>query len=349
MGKQGMKRLYMSILMIVFLSACAPLAQGEINRTDLVLGTVCTVRIIDGGSNKTTEEIFKRLKKIEDTMSANKDGTEIAAINEAAGKRAVAVSSDSYFVISKALDYARLTQGAFDPSIGPLVKLWNIGSDGARIPQPQEILDARALIGYEKVKLDPVHKTVSLPVQGMKLDLGAIAKGYAADEISRILERHKVRAAVVDLGGNVLVFGKKKDSSPWRVGVQDPASDRGDYIGVVSGGAMTVVTSGIYERFFIEDGVRYHHLLDAKTGYPADNSLISVSIIAHNSIDADALSTSAFVLGLEKGMKLVESLPEISAIFIDKSQNVYVSSRARPIFTLTSKVYKISDLPSPAR
>jgi thiamine biosynthesis lipoprotein len=307
------------------------------------------VRLINGGSNKTAEEIFKRLKKIEDTMSANKEGTEIAAINDASGGEAIPVSSDTFYVISKALDFAKRTDGAFDPSIGPLVKLWNIGSDNARIPEQHEIQEARALIGYEKVELEPTRSTVRLPLQGMKLDLGAIAKGYAADEISKILERHRVKAAVVDLGGNVLVFGKKKDASPWRVGVQDPASDRGDYIGVVSGGAMTVVTSGIYERFFIEDGIRYHHLLDAKTGFPADNTLISVSIIARNSIDADALSTSVFVLGLEKGMRLVESLPDISAIFIDRSKNVYLSSRATSIFTLTSKVYKISELPFPVR
>lgn len=329
--------------MLLILSACAPQARGEINRSDLVLGTVCTLRLIDGGSSKTADEIFKRLKAIEDAMSANKDGTQIAEINAKAGKEAVKVGADTFYVIQKALEYARQTEGALDPSVGPLVKLWDIGGDKARIPAKSEISRVLPLIDYRKVEMNAATLTVRLPASEMRLDLGAIAKGYAADEIARILEKHKVKAAVVDLGGNVLVYGKKKDGTPWRVGVQDPSSDRGDYIGLVTGPAMTVVTSGIYERFFIEEGVRYHHLLDPKTGYPAKNNLTSVSIITASSIDADALSTSTFILGLEKGMKLVESNPEISAVFIDSEKRVYLSSRAKKIFTLTNKGYTLAE------
>lgn len=338
-----MRRITKFLSLLLVLTACAPEARGEISRSDLVLGTVCTVRLIDGGSNKTTEEIFKRLKAIEDSMSANKDGTQIAEINAQAGKTAVKVGADTFHVVQKALEYARRSEGALDPSIGPLVKLWDIGGDNARIPAKAEISQILPLIDYRKVEINPSALTVRLPAAGMKLDLGAIAKGYAADEIARILERHKVRAAVVDLGGNVLVYGKKKDGSPWRVGVQDPSSDRGDYIGLVTGPAMTVVTSGIYERFFIQDGVRYHHLLDPKTGYPARNDLTSVSIIAESSVDADALSTSTFILGLEKGMKLVESSPGVSAVFIDSENRVYLSSKAKKIFTLTNKAYKLAE------
>ncbi|TXT44615.1 MAG: thiamine biosynthesis lipoprotein [Spirochaetes bacterium] len=339
----SMRKISRLLVLLLVISACAPNARGEINRTDLVLGTVCTLRLVDGGSNRTADEIFKRLKAIEDTMSANKDGTQIAEINAHAGKDAVKIGADTMFVLQKALEYARKTEGALDPSIGPLVKLWNIGTDDARIPGKEEIRSTLSLIDYRKVQINPTALTVRLPLPGMKLDLGAIAKGYAADEIARILEKHRVRAAVVDLGGNVLVFGKKKDGSPWRVGVQDPSSDRGEYIGLVAGEAMTVVTSGIYERFFIEDGVRYHHLLDPKTGFPAKNNLVSVTIIASSSIDADALSTSAFILGLEKGMKLVEGIPDVGAVFIDLEKRVYLSSRAKKIFTLTNKGYTMAE------
>ncbi|MFA6366548.1 MAG: FAD:protein FMN transferase, partial [Candidatus Hydrogenedentales bacterium] len=155
--------------------------------------------------------------------------------------------------------------------------------------------------------------------------------------------KHKVKAAVVDLGGNVLVYGKKKDGSAWRVGVQDPRSDRGDYLGLVTGKAMTVVTSGIYERFFIEDGKRYHHILNPKTGFPVDNGLVSVSIITEKSIDADALSTSVFALGLEKGMALVNSLPGVHAIFIDDKNKVYLSPGTNKIFSLSNSAYTLSD------
>ena len=338
-----MRNLLISAFAMLVFTACAPAAQSEIARTDFVLGTVCSIRLINGGTTKTTDEIFQRLRQIEDRMSANKDGTEIAAVNAAAGKEAVHVSEDTFFVISKALAYAKLTNGAFDPTVGPLVKLWNIGTDYARVPQKSEIASALKLIDYRNVELDPKNQTVRLLLPGMKLDLGAIAKGYSADEVAKILEKHKVKAAVVDLGGNVLVYGKKKDGSQWRVGVQDPRSERGEYIGLVTGGTMTVVTSGVYERFFIQDGKRYHHILDTKTGYPVDNGLISVSIITESSIDADALSTSLFALGLEKGMKLVESLPDVHAIFIDANSKVYLSPGTNKIFTMTSSAYTLSD------
>ena len=342
-----MKYYLITAIAVLFFSACAPAAQSEISRTDFVLGTVCSVRILEGGSTKTTDEIFARLKTIEDRMSANKEGTEIAEVNAAAGGKAVKVSADTFDVIAQGIEYAKLTQGAFDISIGPLVKLWNIGTDYAKVPPKAEIAAALKHVDYRKIELDAKNLTVKLSAPGMRLDLGAIAKGYSADEIARILTKHKVKAAVVDLGGNVLVFGKKKDGSPWRVGVQDPRSDRGDYIGLVSGQAMTVVTSGIYERFFVEEGKHYHHILDTKTGWPADNSLVSVSIIAVNSIDADALSTSLFALGLQKGMELAKNLPGIQAIFIDDKNRVYMSPGTSKIFTLSSTDYSLSELDQP--
>lgn len=328
---------------ILAFSSCAPAAQDAISRTDFVLGTVCSIRLIEGGSGKTADAIFQRLRQIEDRMSANKDGTEIAAVNAAAGVDAVKVSADTFFVISKAVEYAKLSGGAFDPTVGPLVKLWNIGSDDAKVPAKNETASARALIDYRKVELDAKNLTVRLAAAGMKLDLGAIAKGYSADEAAKILAAHKVKSAVVDLGGNVLVFGRKKDATPWRVGVQDPRSDRGEYLGLVTGEAMTVVTSGIYERFFIENGVRYHHILDTKTGYPVDNGLVSVSIIADSSIDADALSTSTFTLGLEKGMELIKSMPGVRAIFIDDKNRVYLSPGTNLVFKLTNDAYTLGE------
>ena len=335
-----MNRLFPIAAFVLLFSACGP-ARGEISRTDMVLGTVCSIRLIDGGSARTVDEIFVRLRQIEDKMSVNKDGTELAAVNAAAGKAAVKVSGDTFFVISRALDYARLTEGAFDPTVGPLVKLWGIGTDGARVPAKGEIAAALTLIDYRNVEIDKAAQTVKLLRPGMRLDLGAIAKGYSADECSKILEAHKVRSAIVDLGGNVLVFGKKKDGSPWKVGIQDPSSDRGEYIGIVSGPSMTVVTSGVYERYFMKDGIRYHHILDTTTGFPIQNGLTSVSIVAGSSIDADGLSTSVFALGLEKGRKLVESLPGVKAIFIDKDRKVYLSEGAGKIFTMTNKTFSL--------
>ncbi len=333
--------LFMAIILI-FIASTSP-AAAEISRTELVIGTVCSVRLIEGGTAKTADEIFARLKKIEDAMSANKDGTEIAAINSGAGGPPVKVSPDTFYVIKKALEYATLTAGAFDPTVGPLVKLWDIGGDNARIPQKQEIVAALKLMDYRIVQMDSTSSTVRLPQKGMRLDLGAIAKGYAADEVSRILENHKVQAAVVDLGGNVLVYGKKKDGSPWRVGIQDPRSTRGEYLGLVTGSAMTVVTSGIYERYFIENGVRYHHILDTKTGYPASTGLVSVSIITTKSIDADGLSTSLFALGMEKGLAFIKNMPGVFVVFVDDKDRVFLSPGTEKLFNQTNSAYKMGN------
>jgi thiamine biosynthesis lipoprotein len=331
----------------IFLMACAPALPAEDSRTEFVLGTVCSIKLIQGGDEKTLDEVFARLRAIDDRMSANKDGTEIWAVNKAAGLAGAAgatkVSDDTFYVLSKALEYSRLTDGAFDPSVGPLVKLWNIGSEGATVPPSKSVAAALRLIDWKKVSLDAETKTVRLAGPGMRLDLGAIAKGYAADECSRILHAHKVKAAIVDLGGNVLVFGKKKDGSPWKIGVQNPDTNRGAYVGLVTGFDMTVVTSGIYERYFVQDGVHYHHILDTKTGFPVDNGLKSVTIITKSSIDADGLSTSVFALGAEKGLALVKSLKGVETVIVDTANRVWLSPGAGKMFSLTDKDYALAE------
>ncbi|MBN2049660.1 MAG: FAD:protein FMN transferase, partial [Spirochaetales bacterium] len=220
-----------------------------------------------------------------------------------------------------------MSSGGFDPSVGPLVKLWGVGTENARIPRPEEIETALALTDYRRVQTDPENRGVLLADRGMALDLGGIAKGYAADEAAKILVNHGVTGATVNLGGNVLTLGEKPDGSPWKIGIQDPASGRGDYVAILQVKDLSVVTSGPYERFFIgPDGKRYHHILSGETGYPVESVIISVTILARDSMTADALSTAVFVLGLGKGMELIESLEGIEGMFITQEQAVYASS-----------------------
>lgn len=336
----------------VALSAAMTLSAGScsakpVDRTDLVLGTVCSVRVLDGGSQGALDAVFARLREIEAAMSANAEGTVVAAINAAAGRTPVAAPADVRFVTSKALGYAAVSGGAFDPTIGPIVKLWNIGLDGERIPSAAEIAAALPLVDYRAVRVDDAAGTVFLPRAGMLLDLGAIAKGYAADEVARVLREKRVKAAVIDLGGNVMVMGKKPDGSPWRVGIQNPFDERGAHIGVASlRGGSTVVTSGVYERYFIgEDGARYHHILDPATGSPVRNGLMSVTVISDSSVDADGLSTTLFSLGLERGMALAESLEHVEAVFIDEEKKVYMSSGAAASFRLGDPSFTVAELP----
>jgi thiamine biosynthesis lipoprotein len=318
--------------------------QKSISKTDLVLGTVVTINIYDHGSEKVVNKVFDKLKEIESKMTINGENSEVIGINDNAGKDFVKVSDETFYVIQKGKYFSELSKGRFDISIGTIVKLWNIGTEDARVPSQEEINTKKQLVNYHDVILNEEEQSVMLKQKGMILDLGGIAKGYAADAVAEILKENKVKHAIVNLGGNVFAYGNKLDGTPWKIGIQNPFSpreDRGKYIGVVNAANQTVVTSGVYERFLEKDGKYYHHILDPATGYPVENNLVGVSIIADRSIDADSLSTSAFSLGLEEGRKLIEAVDNVEAVFITKDQDVYITSGLKNNFQLTDTNFKL--------
>jgi thiamine biosynthesis lipoprotein len=315
-----------------FFASCAEAPQAK---SEFVLGTLCSVNLFEGGSAGAYREIFARFREIEARMSANKDGTQIDSINRSAGIAPVPVDQDVLQVILAALDFSDRSQGAFDPTVGSLVSLWGIGSDAARIPEPEEIQEALSLIDRGSVRIDAKAGTVFLMRKGMRLDLGAIAKGYAADEAARIIRKRGIQRAIIDLGGNVLAYGTKKGGLPWRIGVQDPSGLRGAYLGILQIKDSTMVTSGVYERFLEADGKRYHHILSTADGYPVRNGLLSVTILAKESMAADALSTSVFALGYEKGSALLAAYPGAEAIYVFEDMTVRTSPGIAESFQLT--------------
>ena len=314
-------------------------ANAEPSRTEFALNTICTIMLYDQANDKVYRQIFSRIREIENRMSLFLPDSDISRINAAAGIEPVQVHDDVFSVIERAVHFSEVSGGAFDPSIGPLTALWGIMSDSPRVPSQEEINAVLSLVNWRDIALDPAERTVFLRRPGMALDLGAIAKGYAADEAAAIIQAARLRRALIDLGGNVLTFGAKRDRSPWRVGIQNPLEERGAYIGVVSGWDMTVVTSGVYERFFEYDGVRYHHLFSPFDGHPVRNGLLSVTILTSVSMDADALSTAAFVLGYEKGRALIDSLEGVEAVFIFDDRSVRKTSAAD--FTLTDTSFRL--------
>jgi thiamine biosynthesis lipoprotein len=320
------------------------------------MGTVCTVNLYEGGTKALYAGVFSRLRDIDRTMSANEPvfsaevsgaagsgESDVARINAQAGIRPVKVSGDLIGVLERALYYAELSGGAFDPTVGPLVKLWGIGTEAARIPGEGDIQGALALVNWRDVLIDREGGTVFLRKPGMALDLGAIAKGYAADEAAALAEKGGVRRAVIDLGGNILALGAREKDAPWRIGLQDPAGERGNYLGIVPVQNKSVVTSGVYERFFEAEDRRYHHILSTQNGRPVDNGLLAVTIIADRSIDADALSTAVFSLGWEKGRPLIESIPGAEAVFVFAGGVIRGTPGAMEILTLTSDKYRIGE------
>mgnify|MGYP006286310297 FL=1 len=334
----------LAISAVLLVGGCRSTGEPVTDSAQL-LGTILRIAIHDRNVDPdVTDRVFARVKEIEQRMSTTEedyDTTELLEVNRAAGQQAVRVSEDTFTVLERARYYSRITDGAFDVTIWPLVRLWGIGSERAAVPDEERLADVQAAVDYTRLELDADTRSVFLPEAGMGVDVGAIAKGYAADEAERILREDGVEHALLDFGGNILVIGNKTDGSPWRIGVQRPDAERTRYIGIISVVDRPVVTSGPYERFFVEEGVRYHHILDPSTGFPARNGLQQVTIVARNSMDADALSTSIYVLGLDAGRELVESLNDIEAVFVSDSREVYLSSGAAELFDLTDEEFTI--------
>nr|MBK5237216.1 FAD:protein FMN transferase [Clostridium sp.] len=301
------------------------------------MGTVIQLKVYGVNAEEASEKALKRISEIENKMSVNIKTSEISKLNDKAGVSGEKLSSDTYSVIAKSVQYSKLTEGALDATIEPIVKLWGIGTDKERVPTKKEIDEKLKLVNYNDIILDEKNSTVQLKKTEQAIDLGAIAKGYTADEIKKILLDNKISSAIINLGGNVFALGKKLDGTSWNIGIQNPLSTRGEYLGTVSVNDKSIVTSGNYERFFIVDGKRYHHIFDPKTGYPSEKGLISATIISDKSIDGDALSTSTYILGLEKGLKLVESIKGVEAIFVTNDKKVYVTPGLKSSFNLTNK------------
>lgn len=315
-----------SLLIVVFclIIGCTkqPLeTELSVTRTNFLMGTIVTVRVFGAQREKVADQVIKEVERLERLMSIQLEDSEISRVNAKAGIQPVKVSDDTFQVVQTAYLYAEKTDGLFDPSIGTLVNLWGIGTENAQIPPKDEIEKAIELVNYKNILLDDQEKTIFLTRPGMVLDVGGVAKGYAADRAVEIFLENDVKSGYVNIGGNVIVHGSKPDKSLWKIGIQDPRKEHGQMMGVVKIADLAVVTSGDYERFFFEDGQRYHHILNPQTGYPVQTDLISVSILGDNSLQADVLSTCVFLLGAERGILLARE-EGFDFLFVTKDQRV---------------------------
>lgn len=346
--------LLFALILILVLAGCGRPGESDgkaadagnrelpISENYFIFDTLVSVRVYDAAMTPAHfAEIEELLHAIDRQMNRQLEGSELDRVNKQAGKEAVLVSEQTYHVIETALRYAEASGGKFEPTIGPLVDLWGIGQEGASVPAFDEIEEAMTRIDYRQVELDPKARTIKLLSPGMSLDLGAIAKGYAADVIAEYLQSQGFKSAIIDLGGNILAMGAKPNGSAWTVGIQDPSENRGEHIGLIRVTDKTIVTSGVYERYFIEDGAAYHHIFDLDTGYPVNNGLLSVTIVTDRSIDADAMSTTIFSLGLEQGLAFVEAREGTDALFITTDGLVYTSPGLRGSLEMTDESYRL--------
>lgn len=304
----------------LLLSACSS-SREPISKQGFLLDTVIQITLYDTGNESLLDESFAVCEKYEQLLSKTVATSDVSRINQAEGKP-VTVSDETIALIQKSLTYSELSDGAFDITIAPLSSLWDF-KDKKTIPDSQDIEKAKNLVDYHTISIS--GNTVTLSNPKASIDLGAIAKGHIADKIKDYLVSKNVKSGLINLGGNVLTIGTKPDGSAWNIGIQKPFDEQNAAITSVHLSDESVVTSGVYERYFKQDGVIYHHILDAKTGYPFQNGLLAVTIISEQSVNGDALSTTCFALGLQKGMELIRSLPDIDAIFITDDYQLHDS------------------------
>ncbi|MBR0367290.1 MAG: FAD:protein FMN transferase [Clostridia bacterium] len=320
-----MNKLFKLLLVLAIasltVSACAG-AEKE-SAVGFYLDTVVTLTAwVD--DPQVLQDALRVCGEYEGMLSRTVEGSDVWRINHAGGQP-VTVSDDTLEILECAKKVSDLSGGLFDVTIAPVSTLWDFTSGAAVLPDADAIARAAGLVDISKLTID--GNRVTLP-EGMMIDLGGIAKGYIADAVKGYLEGEGVKNAILSFGGNIVAIGLKPDGQPWKVGIQDIDKPTGEYMLVARNFGGSTVTSGIYERGFDLDGVRYHHILDPNTGWPVQNELASVTVFSESSMWGDALATSAFAMGVERGAEMIEGLEGIEAVFIARDRSATYTSGA---------------------
>lgn len=309
---------------------------GEQNSSDssqeytsdvFAMDTYMTLTAYGENAQEAVEAGIAEIQRLDDLLSTGKDTSEVAQINANGGG---VLSEDTDYLVKRALDIYQSTNGAFDISIYPVMQLWGFTTGNFAVPSESDLAAKLALVDAGKIILSEENgqASISLP-EGMEIDLGGIAKGYTSGRVMDVMKSYGIKSAVINLGGNAHVLGNKTDGSQWKVGIQDPEDENG-YLGGVSVTDRAIITSGGYERYFVDEdtGVKYHHIIDPKTGYSANNGLISVTIVSADSTLADGLSTSLFVLGTEDAITYCQehcAEDGFDAIMEDEDGKLYIT------------------------
>ena len=315
-------------------------SQEPVSATAIKLNTAVTVTIYDSQDRELLTECMNLCDKYEKIFSRTASDSELYQLNHreltpvAGTEDTFQVSDPLAELIRKGLYYSELSEGAFDIAIEPLTSLWDFTAEDPQVPEDRLIQEALTKCDYHNVSVNDNNEVI-LKTEDTAIELGAIAKGYIADRLKDYLISQGVKSAIINLGGNVLCIGGKPDDSSFKIGIQKPFADRSETIAVMDIKDKSVVSSGVYERCFEQDGTLYHHLLNPRTGYPYDNGLIAVTIISDESVDGDALSTTCFALGLEDGMKLAESLDNVQAFFVTSDYEIHYTKDFQKEITVT--------------
>ena len=329
-----MKKYFISAMLsaLLFLTGCSAEPSPEpVQGTFFAMDTVMDFTIY--GESGLIDQSESLIASLESLVSVTDTGSELYAINQTGSGTLTGKASS---LMEQALEICRRTDGALDLSIYPIVRAWGFTTGSYQVPDEAEIQALLPLVDYRKIQYDAATGTVTVTLpEGMEIDLGSVAKGYAGQLVAQMLREHGVQSALLNLGGNVQTVGAKPDGSPWQIGIKDPQGE--DAMMVLSVEDQAVVTSGGYERYFEQDGQTYWHIMDPSTGHPADSGLISVTIVGDEGVVCDGLSTALFVMGLEKAADLWAQSGDFEAVFVTASGEVYITEGLRDRFALTEQ------------
>ncbi|MCM1252884.1 MAG: FAD:protein FMN transferase [Clostridium sp.] len=318
--------LLISVFLFVFWVGGCKKADEPVTASGFYFDTVIQITIYDAGKKDCLDGCMSLAEKYENMLSPTIEGSDIWNINHSGG-RSVTVSNETASLLNTALSYCEMSGGRIDLTMETVSALWDFHADDAslgQIPDKKTLTEALIHVDYHNLLIE--DNTVTLLDTDSAVSLGFIAKGYIADKIKEYLVSQNVESAIINLGGNLLAVGIKPDGTPFRFGIQTPFDEQGVPITTLSVSDKSVVSSGVYERYFYQDDVLYHHILDTANGYPVQNNLLGVTILSDSSTTGDALSTTCFVLGLDEGMELVESLDGVEAVFITDDYRLHYSS-----------------------
>ena len=317
------------VIICILLTACTRTSSEEYSYDFFAMDTFMRITAYGGSAENGVKAAAQRINKLEKLFSVTNENSELYSVNH---NGYAEVSAETAELISFALDISDKTDGALDPTVYPVLCAWGFTTDKKRVPSAEEISELLENVGHDRVTV--IGDTVTLD-DDMMIDLGAVAKGYAADEAERILRENSVTSALIDLGGNIQLIGTKPDGSDWRLGLKDPTG--AGNVGVLTVSDCAVVTSGNYERSFTaEDGTVYGHIIDPKTGYPVDNGLLSVTIVANEGRLCDSLSTSLFVMGADKAIDFWRENRNFDFILITDNSEVLITDKVAEKFKLDS-------------
>ena len=339
-ARKALSLLCLATLFTGMLSGCSTKKEEAwdgtyITDSRFLLNTIVQLTLYDSKDTSILEGAFDVCESYEEVYSRTLESSELYKLNartlpEKDGK--YTVSDDLADLITKALHYSQISNGAFDLTIAPVSSLWNFTSSDPVLPDDAKIKEGLKHIDYNKVHVE--GNQVWFDDDKTTIDLGAIAKGFIADRIKDYLLKNNVSSAMINLGGNVLCVGEKPDGSAFNVGIQMPFADRNETCAIMELRDMSVVSSGIYERYITVGGKSYHHILNPKTGYSYENNLVAVTIVSKESVVGDGLSTSVFALGLEKGLELIDSLDDVYAVFITDDYELHYSDGFKEAITV---------------